>query len=220
MNQQIRVIYRLPQAREQVKNMCIIVHQRPPIHKRIELHPALHIDTLIKIPLLRGQGVLADRHRHRGQLHVRSALHLRAAQEDLVQELLSQQFHRFPPNPVVSKALNGVGNHVVEVRVVLGLGVPALPTDFLVPVRRALEVVVYGTAGALGSAAEEIGEGIHSQKSHEGKQLPDSILQRCAAQAPPGSGRVRLQCVRCLGGRVGPALDPVRLVQDNPAPSR
>ena len=113
---------------QQVKDMCVVIQQRPLLHIRPKRGPTLRIQRLIEIRLPRVKPILAQHHRARRQRQVVRALYLRPADEHSRHDGVLEEEHGSTALAGVAVVLDGVCYMAVPPAVVVHGGMGAMVT--------------------------------------------------------------------------------------------
>mmetsp|Transcript_30526 Transcript_30526/g.65353 ORF Transcript_30526/g.65353 Transcript_30526/m.65353 type:complete len:299 (-) Transcript_30526:1089-1985(-) len=201
---EVRVVHRLPQPRQQLEDVRVVVQERPLLHVGVELHLSLLVQTLVKVLLLLAELECEAVDSQLWKLHIFRPSLLGSPQLGLVQHLL-QLDHGQLALPEVPVPRDGVQDGSVEVRIVVGARAPAALAGFLLgaesPVQRLAIAALF--------PAKVVGVRVQLQESEEGVQLAHAVLQRRSRDAPL---LLAPQAVYGLGNARGASLDLVGLV--------
>mmetsp|Transcript_26567 Transcript_26567/g.82114 ORF Transcript_26567/g.82114 Transcript_26567/m.82114 type:complete len:386 (-) Transcript_26567:1598-2755(-) len=206
------MVERLPQPRQELEDVGVVVQQRPLLDEGVEARRRLFVQGRVEVALGLGQLDGHDGDLARRQLDVLGALGLRPAQHDAVEHVAAQKHHRLAPVAHVAVAHDGVHHVPVEVRVVLQRAVPAVHA----PVQKVLREGMRQRR-ALAARRRAVVARVRRQ-THEAEQrvqIADAVLQRRAGDAPLTIGVER---VGAAGGGRGAALDAVGLIENDAEP--
>mmetsp|Transcript_2084 Transcript_2084/g.6533 ORF Transcript_2084/g.6533 Transcript_2084/m.6533 type:complete len:217 (+) Transcript_2084:390-1040(+) len=204
----------LPELKDEVKNVCVVVKHSAFGNVGVKLSPALCVGGSVNVPLLFIQCATSQTDLEGGQLDVSIALRLRPPQEELLQDLLSQLLHGHLASTEEAKPLDGIGHFRFEVTLVMELRVVAVPAARGVRIE---DVAEHG-AGAVPFGTEVVGVGVESKEAEQRPQFPNSVLQGSACQTPASARLPDAELKDGLCSVVCAALDAVRLIQDDPSP--
>mmetsp|Transcript_30913 Transcript_30913/g.104106 ORF Transcript_30913/g.104106 Transcript_30913/m.104106 type:complete len:362 (-) Transcript_30913:245-1330(-) len=213
VHDEIRVVQRLPQPREELEDVGVVVQDGALVHESGKPGLLLFKNAFIKVALLRRQLQQNLAHDQARQLQVRRALLLRPAEHDHVQNVLSEQTQRPRARARVARLLDGLQDALVKVVVVLHRGVAAQLAPRAVAAHRPDQTLA--VAALLG--AKVVGVGVDAQEADQRLQFFHAVLQRRAGEAPTP---VRPESENRLGRARGEPLDSMRLVEDDSAPER
>mmetsp|Transcript_46751 Transcript_46751/g.95617 ORF Transcript_46751/g.95617 Transcript_46751/m.95617 type:complete len:441 (-) Transcript_46751:318-1640(-) len=137
---EVGVVDGLPEADEQVEDVCVVVEHCAGSYVGVELRLALRVEALVVVRLEGVEGVLAE-HDSLGRQHdVLGSPLLGSPQQNPIQHLMLEPQHGTPPSAGIPKPLDGVHDVLVPPAVVVDPVLPAvltvLPRAPKVPVQR------------------------------------------------------------------------------------
>ena len=165
MGDEVGVVHGLPQARDELEDVGVVVEQGALVYEGVKLGGGLLVQGFVEVPLGLGQLQLDNADRQRGYLDVRRALRLGPAQLDPLQDALQLLQSPLPLSRPVTVPAHGVRDIAVELAEVPRRGVAALLT---VPLHRP-EVPVERTALTAFDPAEVVRVWVDLEEAHEGE---------------------------------------------------
>eukprot|EP00965_Chrysotila_dentata_P187043 6171890-Pleurochrysis_carterae.AAC.2 len=176
----VRVVRRLPQPRQQVEDVRVVVKQRASLHVGAKLRDRLRVDGLVEVLLAVVEEVGFERHQLGREHHLVGAPRLGAPQQRLAQHLTLEQQEAVAPGAHVPELADGVDDVAVEEREVLQRRVAAKEAVAVLGV----EPILTALAVAAVDLAKVVRVGIEPQELDERVELSDAVLQRRAREAP------------------------------------